>query len=182
MGLLDFFKPRTLPPPKIEDLFKLTPVSVTMEQLGVKPTGISGVCFRSIGTEDFEQIKGNIVKILTNNSFLAHYQVSKDDYGFTWVVIDSDSLGDSVANVYLASQLLIDGGYGDHILIALFRFEKDDKPVYWIYNYRRASFYPFAPRGKERDVEIEYRLRMLVMDELPVDSLDYWFPVWGIPF
>ncbi len=45
-----------------------------------------------------------------------------------------------------------------------------------------ASFYPFAPREKERDVEIEYRLRMLVMDELPVDSLDYWFPVWGIPF
>src|SRR5271157_3291390 len=182
MGFLDFLKPRKLPPPTIEALFKLPPVGVTMEQLGLQPTGMSGVCFRSIGARDFEQMKVDMVNILNNNSFPAHYEVSKDEYGFTWVVIDSNSMSDGVSNVYLASQLLLEGGFGDHILVAVFRFDKADQPVYWIYNYRRARFYPFAPRGKERDAALEYRLRMLVMEVLPVDTLDYWFPIWGIPF
>jgi hypothetical protein len=122
------------------------------------------------------------VNILENNAFVARYEVSGDEYGFTWVIIDGDSLQDAVANVYVASQLLIEGGFSDHILVAIFRFDKDGQPVYWVYNYRRAGFYPFAPRGKERDSQLEYRLRLLAMDELPVDGLDYWFPIWGIPF
>jgi hypothetical protein len=182
MGFLDLFKPGKLPPPKIEALFKLPPASVAMGRLNVEPTGRAGVCFRSIRTENFEQMKKGMVDILENSAFRARYEVSKDEYGFTWVVMDSDSLSDAVANVYLASQLLIEGGYGDHILVAIFRFDKDGEPVYWIYNYRRASFYPFMPRGKERDVPLEYRLRLMTMKELPVDSLDYWFPIWGIPF
>jgi hypothetical protein len=182
MGILDLFKPRKVPPPKIEDLFKLPPGIVVMGQVNILPTGLAGVCFRAIGDRGFEQLKGDIVKTLGNNAFSAHYDVRKDEYGFTWVVMDSDSLSDAVANVYLASQLLIDGGLGDHILVAIFRFDDGEMPVYWIYNYRRARFYPFAPRGKERDGALEYRLRLMVMDELPVDSLDYWFPIWGIPF
>ncbi|HTX43547.1 MAG TPA: hypothetical protein VMC61_02370 [Methanocella sp.] len=182
MGLLDLFKPRKLPPPKIEELFKLPPASVAMEQLSVHATGKAGVCFRSTGDRSFGQMEGDIVNILENHAFYARYGVSKDEYGFTWVVIDGDTLQDAVANVYVASQLLIEGGFSDHILAAIFRFDKDGQPIYWIYNYRRASFYPFAPRGNERDPQLEYRLRLLAMDELPVDSLDYWFPIWGIPY
>ncbi len=182
MGFLDFLKPKKLPPPKIEDLFKLPPASVAMEQLNVHPTGMCGVCFRSIGGRSFEQMKRDIVAVLENSAFNARYEVSKDEYGFTWVVIDGDTLQDAVASVYMASQLLIEGGFSDHILVAIFRFDRDSQPVYWVYNYRRASFYPFAPRDKERDSQLEYRLRLRAMDELPVDSLDYWFPIWGIPF
>ncbi len=182
VGFLDFFKPKKIPPPKADAIFKLPPATVAMEQLDVRPAGNAGVCFRSVGDRTFEQMKGDIIHILQNNAFHARYSISKDEYGFTWVVIDSVSLQDAVANVYVASQLLIEGGFGDHILVAIFRFDSGDGPVYWVYNYRRAAFYPFAPRGRERDMPFEYRLRLLVMDELPVDSLDYWFPIWGIPF
>jgi hypothetical protein len=182
MGLLDFFRPRKLPPPKIEDLFKLPPSAVAMGSLNVEPTGVAGVCFRCIGDMNIEQMKAGMLEVLSNKAFLARYNISEDPYGFTWVIIDSDSLSDAVSNVYLASQLLIEGGFSDHILAALFRFEQGDLPVYWVYNYRRAAFYPFAPRGNQRDMQLEYRLRLQVMDELPVDSLDYWFPIWGIPF
>lgn len=182
MGLLDFFKPRSLPPPKIEDLFKLPPTAVTMGQLNVEPTGVAGMCFRSIGDVTFEEMRAGILKVLENSAFLARFTVLTDQYGFTWVVIDSVALADAVSNVYMASQILIEGGFSDHITAAIFRFEQGDLPVYWVYNYRRAAFYPFAPRGNERDMPLEYRLRLLVMDELPVDSLDYWFPIWGIPF
>ena len=182
MGILDFFKPKRLPPPKIDDLYKLPAASVTMGKLNVEPTGKAGMCFRSSGDMKSEEMKSGILNILENKSFLASHKVEGDQYGFTWVLIDSDSLANAVSNVYMASQLLIEGGFSDHITAAIFRFEQGDQPVYWVYNYRRAAFYPFAPRGKERDSQLEYRLRLLIMEELPVDSLDYWFPIWGIPF
>ncbi len=51
-------------------------------------------CFRCIGNMKFEDMKAGIIKILENSAFLAHYEVSADHYGFTWVVIDSDSLNE----------------------------------------------------------------------------------------
>lgn len=109
--------------------------------------------------------------------------MKKDEYGFTWVSIDSFTPDDAIANVYMASQLLIDGGFGDRIVCAVFRFDKDGGAAYWIYNYRRANFYPFVPlQNKERDFQLEYRLRLVVSEELPAESVDYWYPIWGIPF
>ncbi len=153
-----------------------------MGHLKVEPTGKAGMCFRVIGGATFDEMKAGILRVLENSAFLAQFTVLTDQFGFTWVVIDSDTLADAVSNVYMASQILIEGGFSDHITAAIFRFEQGELPVYWVYNYRRAAFYPFAPRGSERDMQLEYRLRLLVMDELPVDSLDYWFPIWGIPF
>ena len=184
MGVLDaLFRPKKAAPPKIDDLFKLRPASVDMERFGLDPTGKAGVCFKTIETRDFGAVKSEIVNILTNSAFMARYEVEKDEYGFTWVAIDSLTPDDAIANVYMASTLLIDGGFGDHIVCAVFRFENDGKPAYWIYNYRRANFYPFVPlQNKERDFQLEYRLRLQVSEELPVESIDYWYPIWGIPF
>ena len=59
-----------------------------------------------------------------------------------------------------------------------------DQPIYWIYNYKRGSFYPFVPAGGEgrRDSERELRLKAQIGRELPVEpELERWFPLWGIP-
>ena len=42
------------------------------------------------------------------------------------------------------------GGYGDRLLCAVFAFEENGKPIYWIYNYKRGSFYPFVPTRASR--------------------------------
>jgi PspAB-like protein len=77
------------------------------------------------------------------------------------------------------------GGYGDRVLCAVFAFEDCDKrPIYWIYNYKRGSFYPFAPTAgaQQRDNERELVLRAQIGSELPVEpELQRWFPLWGIP-
>jgi len=184
MGLLDaLFRPRKAEPPKIDDLFKLHPASVGLERFGLAATGKAGVCFKTIEPKGFESTKKEIVDILTNSAFEARYDVTKDDYGFTWVTIESYAPDDAIANVYMASQLLVDGGFGDHIVCAVFRFDHGDRPAYWIYNYRRASFYPFVPlQNRERDSQLEYRLRLQVSEELPVETIDYWYPIWGVPF
>ena len=71
------------------------------------------------------------------------------------------------------------------MLCAVFSFrDAAGKPVYWIYNYKRGSYYPFAPAGgpQSRDTERELRLKAQIGHELPLEpELERWFPLWGIP-
>lgn len=185
MGLFDtLFGLRKLAPPKTDSIFKLPPACVTMEEaLDVRPAGKAGICFRSYDSRGFEDVKSDIASILDNSDFLGRYRIEKDTYHFTWVVLDNPSINDLVAGIYMVGQLLIDGGFGDHILCAVFEFKKYGQTIYWVYNYKRGKFYPFVPlRNNERDIQLEFRLRSLVADEIPEESLDYWYPIWGIPF
>jgi len=67
----------------------------------------------------------------------------------------------------------------------VFAFEDSRKrPLYWIYNYKRGTFYPFAPAGtgEQRDNERELVLKAQIGKELPVEQeLERWFPLWGTP-
>ena len=61
---------------------------------------------------------------------------------------------------------------------------RQGRPVYWIYNYKRAPLYPFVPAGGEqqRDSEHELRLKAQLGAELPIEAdLSRWFPLWGAP-
>jgi hypothetical protein len=55
--------------------------------------------------------------------------------------------------------------------------------AYLVYLFKRGTFYPFVPDGKEhRNLEEELRLRSLVGDDLTVETdLDRWFPLWDLP-
>ena len=66
----------------------------------------------------------------------------------------------------------------------MFAFEEDGKPLYFIYNFKRGSFYPFvpAPGDKQRDTERELRLKAQLGAELPFEEdMTRWFPLWEIP-
>jgi len=56
--------------------------------------------------------------------------------------------------------------------------------VHWIYNVKRATFYPFAPAGgdQQRDNERELRLKAQMESELPIEQdMSRWFPLWDVP-
>ncbi|MDQ6820389.1 MAG: hypothetical protein M3076_08660, partial [Actinomycetota bacterium] len=94
---------------------------------------------------------------------------------------DFDSL---VVGVNAVSTAIEGGGYGERVLCAVFAFQDQrQRPLYWIYNYKRGYFYPFVPAGEQqRDTERELVLKAQVGAELPVEpELERWFPLWGIP-
>ncbi len=55
--------------------------------------------------------------------------------------------------------------------------------AYLVYLFKRGSFYPFVPDGKEhRNLEEELKLKSLIADDLTVEAdLDRWFPLWDLP-
>ncbi|MGH3099816.1 MAG: PspA-associated protein PspAB, partial [Thermoleophilia bacterium] len=102
-----------------------------------------------------------------------------------WMVISDPDFEDLVVGVNAVSNEIQGGGYGDRILAAVFAFrDEKDRPLYWIYNYKRGAFYPFVPASGEqqRDNERELRLKAQIGQDLPVEpELERWFPLWGIP-
>jgi hypothetical protein len=55
--------------------------------------------------------------------------------------------------------------------------------AYLVYLFKRGTFYPFIPDGKEhRNIEAELKLKSLVANDLTVEAeLDRWFPLWDLP-
>jgi hypothetical protein len=56
--------------------------------------------------------------------------------------------------------------------------------VYWIYGYKRGTFWPFIPTGENqrRDNAEELELKAKLAGELPVEQdLSRWFGVFDAP-
>jgi hypothetical protein len=189
MGLLEVITgKRKLPKPAPDRLFAISTAYVTLDtSLEITSRGAAAIVFQSLSTADFRSIVRDaeeVVKATASDSGTT-VETSADSYGFSWLVLRGGEFDDLVVGINAVSTALEAGGYGDRVLCAVFAFEDGDKrPIYWIYNYKRGSFYPFvpAPGAQQRDNERELVLRAQIGSELPVEpELQRWFPLWGIP-
>jgi hypothetical protein len=189
MGLLDILRGRKeLEQPTSDRLFAMSTAYVTLEgSLGLKTTGTAAIVFQQVETADFASLARDMQELITATAAESGTTVdtSEDTFGYRWMVLHDADFEDLVTGLNAISGELELGGYGNRILAAVFPFEGEGgKRVYWIYNYKRGSFYPFvpAPGEQQRDNERELRLRAQVGPELPVEpELERWFPLWGIP-
>jgi hypothetical protein len=166
-------------PMTLDNLFVLPDASVDMEKAGIVYAGKAGVCFRAPDTKEFGELLERIKAILKGAR--AQFEVTGDEYGYTWIVLSGD-ISTAVTSIDLVYETLKDAGYDNSLLCAAFEFRKDDRPVNWIYN-RQGKFYPFAPQGRERDMVLEWKTKMLAPAEMPLEtSLSQWYPLWDLPF
>jgi hypothetical protein len=189
MGFLDVLTgKRKLAGPAPDRLFAMSTAYVTLETgLGIKTRGSAAIVFQPLATADFEGIVRDMEEVVRATASDAGTKVdtSDDSYGFRWLVLRGPDFDELVVGVNAVSGALEAGGYGERVLCAVFAFEDEhNKPLYWIYNYKRGAFYPFvpAPGDQQRDNESELRLKAQIGAELPVEQeLERWFPLWGIP-
>ena len=189
MGLFDVITgKRKLKAPAPDRLFALSTAYVTFElELELHSTGVAGIVFQPLDTADFTSILREMEEVLAGTSSETGTKLeSRDDsFGYRWMVLRDEDFDDLVVGVNTVSTALQSGGYGERVLCAVFAFEDSRKrPAYWIYNYKRGSFYPFVPAAGEqqRDNERELRLKAQIGPELPVEpELERWFPLWDIP-
>jgi hypothetical protein len=188
MGLFDVLTGRRkLPGPAPDKLFTISTANITFQTLGLASSGTAAIVFQPLATVDFASIVSDIEEVVRATAKDSGTQVdsSDDSYGFRWFVLRGSEFDDLVVNINAVSTSLKDGGYGDRVLCAVFAFrDPQSRRVYWIYNYKRGSFYPFVPAGGEqqRDNERELVLKAQLGSELPLEpELNRWFPLWGIP-
>jgi hypothetical protein len=199
MGLRDFVDAilgkSTLPKAKSEKLFAMSTASITLESnLGLKPSGSAGICFKPIGASAYESARKEIQELLEYSSkeTETEFRLEKDEFDFLWAIFKDPDFEDLVANIHLVSETLEEHGFGGQLLCAIYRFDGEPefgnsgrgKTVYWIYNFKQGTYYPFIPlSGKQRDSPFEFKLRAEMEREMPIEeNVEKWYPLWGIPF
>jgi hypothetical protein len=189
VGFLDILRgKRELKQPAPDRLFAMSTAYVKMEmELGLRSSGKAAIVFQPLATADFDGIVKDMEEVVrgTGDDTGTTIDRSDDEFGYRWMILSDSDFEDLVVGVNAVSSALQGGGYGDRILTAVFAFrDEQSRPLYWIYNYKRGSFYPFVPAGtgQQRDNERELRLKAQIGADLPVEAeLERWFPLWGIP-
>jgi len=184
MGFLDALLGRTKGiAPKVESLFAMATAYITLStQFSLQPTGKAGICFKPVESGGFSKCEKEIEELLKISE--TTFEIKQDEFGYAWVIVSDTQFENVVSDLHAVSSTLIDGGYGEQILCAVFPF-RNEKSVFWIYNYKRGDFYPFVPtdaKQHKRDYAYEFRLRSVMQSELPIEQeLERWYPLWDVP-
>jgi hypothetical protein len=191
VGFLDTLLGRTKPAqPKLDDLFALPSAAVTLEAgAGFTPTGSGSVCFRPVEGRSFADVQKEVTDLLNMSAGAdggLPVEVSKDDYGFTWVVVSrmSSEIDALVTDLHAVNSALVDNGFGPQLLCTLVAFrDPEERRLALIYLFKRGTFYPFAPlSGEKRDNALELQIKGAIGPDLKWEpDLARWFPVWGAP-
>jgi hypothetical protein len=171
------------------DLFGMSTAYLTMEAaLGFVPEGDAALCFGDVDSMEFQRAVEAVEDILEagkeETGTIAEFH--EDGHGYRWIVLEDDDFEDLVTTVHFAADTLVEQGFGSRLLAAVFAFHDEsvasrrEGRAYWIYSFRRGSFYPFAPRGQqERDETVEFKLVSELDGELDLeDDEAYWYPLW----
>ncbi|MDX6686707.1 MAG: hypothetical protein QOF86_2835 [Baekduia sp.] len=189
MGLFDALLGRSkVKGPAPDRLFAITTAAITLETAhGIKTRGAAAIVFQPLATGDFAQIVKEMEEVVrgTGEETGTTLTTTDDSYGYRWMILHDDDIEDLAVGINAVSDALQLGGYGNRVLCAVFAFEDGEgRPVYFIYNYKRGTWYPFVPAGgaQQRSTERELQTKAQIGNELPIEAeLERWFPLWGIP-
>jgi len=186
MGFLDSILGKTrLPEANTDKLFAISTAAVTLDaSLGYKADGAAGVCIKPMESSRYDAARAEVEELLkiSIKESGTQYRVLKDEYNYLWVVLTDPDFEDLVTSIQMVSQILMEQGFGTQLLAAVYRF-RGEAVIYWIYNFKLGSYYPFVPaRDRQRDTSREFRLKALMGKELPIEKDESrWYPMWGMP-
>ncbi|HEY7358363.1 MAG TPA: hypothetical protein VH590_17905 [Ktedonobacterales bacterium] len=174
-----------------EKLFAMSTAELTLRtSLELVPSGHAGICFQGLASSPFKQLQGELNQLMQVASQGGGIQARpwEDELGYKWFLMEGQDFQGMVATVHMVSQSLLEEGYSEQLLAAVFRFNDERaRPIYWVYNYKRGTFYPFVPRpdshSHHRDNAEELHLSAAMEKELPVEKdLERWYALWDLPF
>lgn len=187
MGLFDILRGHR--PPKranLDRLFALSTAELTIvTNMEMAPSGRAGLCFRALDARVFNELVSDVNQLLDLSGAETGTTVghAHDGLGFSWVILGDPDLDDLVTTTHVVSQTMQERGFSEQLLCAVFGFERQGSQIDLIYNYKRGTFYPFAPSGqRQRDNTLELRVKSGLERELPIEpELERWYAVWDPP-
>jgi hypothetical protein len=171
----------------LDSLFLIPSAAVTLQtSIGFTPTGTGSVCFRAPDGAAYQQVQDEVVALLRDAADKPDVQVTRDDFGFTWLVVDrvDDDVEGLCTDLHAINAALEEQGFSTGLLCSLVPFhDQTGRTVGLVYLYKQGTFYPFAPNGpKTRDNLLEIQVRDALAGELPIErDLQRWLALWGAP-
>jgi hypothetical protein len=171
----------------LDSLFLVPSAAVTLQTaVGFIPTGTGSVCFRAPDGAAYQETQDDVVALLRDAPGKPDVQVHRDDFGFTWLVVDrvDDDVEGLCTDLHAVNSSLEEQGFSTGLLCSLVPFrDASGRTFALVYLYKQGTFYPFAPNGpKSRDNLLEIQIRDTLADELPMEQdLQRWLALWGAP-
>jgi hypothetical protein len=160
---------------------------VTLEvECSLKSAGAGAAIFKPLSAGEFAQAEKDIDELLQSIAQSGGSTLDRktDTFGFQWVIVRDPDLEDQVAGVHALGSELEARGFGGQLLAAAFRFDGDERPVYWIYGFKTGTWWPFVPTGEKqaRDNARELELKAKLEHELPIEpDLSKWLGLFDAP-
>lgn len=187
MGFFDAILGRSKPKrANLDDLFALPPAALTLQAAtGFVPTGVGAVVFRQVEGAAFDSAEAESVALISSDP-AASVRQTNDGFGYTWqVVTDSDAeVVNLVTNLHAVNAALVNQSFDTMLLCSTVYFaHSDGRRLALVYQYKRGTFYPFAPTGpRQRDNALEIQVKGILSGELPFeDDMSRWSPLWDAP-
>jgi hypothetical protein len=194
VGLRDILTGRNrVKAPAPDRLFAIATAYVTLQaEHQIEPAGAAAIVFQALATSEFEATIKEMEDVVraTGGESGTTVTTEDDDYGYRWMILrnpaGSPSVEDLAVGINAVSSSIETAGHGERLLCAVFAFaDGSGRRVFFIYNYKRGSWYPFVPdpsADKQRLTERELQIKAQIGDELPIEpEVERWFPLWGIP-
>jgi hypothetical protein len=196
MKIFDILAGRTRPAQaNLDALFALSNAFITLEAAeSLVPSGEAGVCYKPTAGQSFARTAEEMESLLGLGGGPVKVREQTDQYGFHWVVIGSGpTTGDPQAlvnQIHVVNSTLEEDGFGPQLLCSVFGFrpaaagESSTATTYFVYLYKRGTFYPFVPlSGREqRDVATELRLGDVAAEDLKIEKdKERWMALWNLP-
>lgn len=189
MGFLDSLLGRSKPvKADLDDLFALPSAAITMQAgLGFTSSGQGSVCYKPAEGAAFARTETEVQELLDADQG-PKVELTKDTYGFTWLLVrhDASDVPGLVTDLHAVNSSLQAAGFGPALLCSMVPFQHSDgRRVALVYLYKRGTFYPFAPlpgATQKRDNALEIEIQGTLASDLKVEpDLAHWFPIWGAP-
>jgi hypothetical protein len=171
----------------LDSLFLVPSAAVTLQTAaGFTPTGTGSVCFRAPDGAAYQQVQDEVVTLLRDDDDKPDVEVKRDDFGFTWLVVDrvDDDVEGLCTDLHAVNAALEEQGFSTGLLCSLVPFhDASGRNVGLVYLYKQGTFYAFAPTGPNtRDNLLEIQIRDTLTGELPMEQdLQRWLALWGAP-
>jgi hypothetical protein len=189
MKWMDTLLGRTKPKAaNLDALFAVPGAAITLEaSMGLTSAEAAAVCFKPASGYDFAAACNEIGELLelSGKDTGSTISQSEDSYGYHWIVVHDDDVGDLVTTVHMVNASLAERGYENQLLASVFPFRAGGDVAYLVYLFKRGTFYPFVPApggGERRDNQKELQIQGALTGEVPLEAdLTRWFPIWGAP-
>jgi hypothetical protein len=180
--------------PAPDRLFAISTAYITLQsEHQIDPAGAAAIVFQPLATSEFENTIHEMEDVVRATGGETDTQVSTqdDNFGYRWMILRDPEVEDLAVGINAVSSSIETAGHGERLLCAVFAFtDAHKRSIYFIYNYKRGSWYPFVPepgtgggtQAGERSTERELQLKAQMARELPMEpELERWFPLWGTP-
>jgi hypothetical protein len=170
----------------LDALFLVPSAAITLETAaGYAPTGVGSVCYRSAPGAAFDRTQDEITRLLDDDPEVPDVTVTRDDFGFTWLVVQGDPADTAglCTDLHAVNTLLEEQGFASGLLCSMVTFTGHGRTFGLVYLYKQGTFYAFAPTGPhQRDNLTEIAVRDQLAAELPMErDMQRWLALWNAP-